>query len=111
MQVVGVLAPLFGFLLVAGGVGYGGFILLQALRTRIDGTAGAPMRELEDLRERLVDLEERVAHGSDLKGDPRIAELEERVDFTERLLASEHERAVLPEATGETPAPNRQGDM
>jgi hypothetical protein len=54
--------------------------LIKAIARRIEGgTAGAELQaELEGLRERVRHLEEI---------QPRMAELEERVDFAERLLA------------------------
>lgn len=54
--------------------------LIKAIARRIEGgAAGAELQaELEGLRERVRHLEEI---------QPRMAELEERVDFAERLLA------------------------
>lgn len=54
--------------------------LIKAIARRIEGgAAGAELQaELEGLRERVRHLEEM---------QPRMAELEERVDFAERLLA------------------------
>jgi Tfp pilus assembly protein PilO len=58
--------------------------LIRALARRIEG--GAPstemQAELEGLRERVRQLEEM---------QPRMAELEERVDFTERIVAQGRE--------------------
>ena len=109
MEVIGVLAPLFGFLLICGGVGYAGFIALQAFRTKVLGEPGAGPAELEELRERIADLEDQVASGGQFQTDPRVLELEERVDFAERLLASEREHAVLPEPSEEVTAPSQPG--
>ncbi len=109
MEVIGVLAPLFGLLLLAGGVSYFGFIVLQAFRTRVLGEPGAGPAELEELRERIADLEDQVASGGQFQTDPRVLELEERVDFAERLLASEREHAVLPEPSEEVTAPSQPG--
>lgn len=44
--------------------------------------------------ERMVDLEDRVRDVESLQN--RVIELEERVDFTERLLARQHEPGQLP---------------
>jgi hypothetical protein len=107
MEVVGVLAPLFGLLLVAGGVSYFGFVVLHAFRIRVLGEPGAGPAELEELRERISDLEEQFAGGEQLQTDPRVLELEERVDFAERLLARERERMVLPEPSEEVTAPSQ----
>ncbi|CAN5716880.1 hypothetical protein BH24GEM1_BH24GEM1_29710 [soil metagenome] len=58
--------------------------LIRAFARRIEGAApGATMQaELEGLRERVRQLEEM---------QPRMAELEERVDFTERIVAQARE--------------------
>ena len=47
---------------------------------------------------RLAELEERVAELE--AGQGRVLELEERVDFAERMLARERDRAVLPRSGG-----------
>ena len=54
--------------------------LIRAFARRIEGGAPSPemQAELEGLRERVRQLEEM---------QPRMAELEERVDFTERIVA------------------------
>lgn len=57
------------------------FPLIRGLARRIEGRGGMDAdakAELEELRERVRRLEE---------GHPRLMELEERVDFAERLLA------------------------
>ncbi len=52
----------------------------------------------DDLMDELVHLRERVA---ELEGQaPRMAELEERVDFTERLLTEARETVRLPREGG-----------
>lgn len=58
--------------------------LIKAIARRIEGgAAGAQVQaELEGLRERVRQLEEM---------QPRMAELEERVDFTERVVAKGRE--------------------
>ena len=58
--------------------------LIKAIARRIEGgAAGAEVQaELEGLRERVRQLEEM---------QPRMLELEERVDFTERIVAKGHE--------------------
>ncbi len=56
------------------------FPLMRALARRIEGKiSGGVQDELEDLRSRIMTLEEQAM---------RVPELEERVDFAERLLAS-----------------------
>lgn len=58
--------------------------LIRALARRIEGGAPSPemQAELDGLRERVRQLEEM---------QPRMAELEERVDFTERIVAKTRE--------------------
>jgi hypothetical protein len=57
--------------------------LIRALARRIEGGGPSPMQaELDGLRERVRQLEEM---------QPRMAELEERVDFTERIVAKTRE--------------------
>jgi hypothetical protein len=58
--------------------------LIRALARRIEGGAPSPemQAELDGLRERVRQLEEMP---------PRMAELEERVDFTERIVAQGRE--------------------
>jgi hypothetical protein len=62
--------------------------LIKAIARRIEGGAagGEVQAELEDLRERVRQLEEMK---------PRMLELEERVDFTERIVAKGHEAVRL----------------
>jgi hypothetical protein len=110
MEVIGILAPLFGLLLICGGVSYAGFIVLQAFRTRVLGEPGAGPTELAELRERIADLEDQVASGGQYQTDPRVLELEERIEFAERLLASEREHAVLPEPSEEITASGQGGE-
>lgn len=53
---------------------------IRALARRIEGKAGGnAQEELDELRSRIVALEEQAA---------RVPELEERVDFAERMLAN-----------------------
>ena len=65
--------------------------LVKAIARRIEGKHLAPdpglLAELEDLRSRTAELEQ---------NQNRIHELEERIDFTERLLAQQREQARLP---------------
>jgi hypothetical protein len=65
--------------------------LVKAIARRIEGKHLAPdpglLAELEDLRSRMGELEQNQA---------RVHELEERIDFTERLLAQQREQARLP---------------
>jgi hypothetical protein len=63
--------------------------LFRAIGRRIEGRVGDPalLQEVEDLRERVRDLE---------AGQGRYAELEERLDFAERMLAARRENEQLP---------------
>jgi hypothetical protein len=63
--------------------------LFRAIGRRIEGRVADPalQHEVEDLRERVRDLE---------AGQSRYAELEERLDFAERLLAQRREADQLP---------------
>ena len=84
MDPADVVASLLG-VAVAGGVGYGFVRLIMFAYRRIgrrDG--GGTVRELEDLRARVDELEA-----------SRVTELEERMDFAERLLARAQEPAHL----------------
>jgi len=61
----------------------------RALRQRpdLDG-ASVAARQIAELEDRVAELE---------AGQGRVLELEERLDFTERMLARESERARLPQ--------------
>ena len=56
-------------------------------RLMADRGAGAGSPEVRELRARVEQLEEAVA---------RVQDLEERLDFTERVLAQQRERGRLP---------------
>jgi len=71
---------------ITGGV-WVGIVLLQRIR-RISERHPA---ELEDMRRRLDELE---------GVDRRLAEVEERLEFTERLLARQNEAGRLPPPAG-----------
>jgi hypothetical protein len=64
--------------------------LVRALARRLEGRSApdpALTAEVEDLRARVAELEQRQG---------TLHELEERIDFTERLLAQQREQARLP---------------
>ncbi|MEO8636393.1 MAG: hypothetical protein ABI587_14055 [Gemmatimonadales bacterium] len=79
-----------GFFIAAGFVLYP---LMRAIARRIEGrsTAADPelLAEIEHLRHRVADLEGM---------QQRVGELEERVDFSERLLSQQREANRLPGA-------------
>ncbi|MEZ4412139.1 MAG: hypothetical protein R2910_04050 [Gemmatimonadales bacterium] len=66
------------------------FPLIRAIARRIEGKHRqdpAILAEIDDLRARVADLEQRQGI---------VHELEDRLDFTERLLAQQREQARLP---------------
>ena len=69
------------------------FPLIRALARRLEGRGGDPAlrAEIEQLHERLGDLEQ-------MEG--RLAELENRVEFSERLLTSQRDDVRLPAPGG-----------
>lgn len=91
-------------LVLVGGAGYGMIILLHALQQKVTGGADQVRQELAEVSQRLEQLE---ASGDDNHAedmDLRLAEVEERLEFAERLLSSEDNRAKLPEPTDEVSA-------
>ena len=74
-------------ILVAGAVLWP---LMRALGRRLEG--GSDDQELAALRAELEELRRQVAGLADAA---RLAELEERVDFAERLLARQHEPVAI----------------
>jgi Tfp pilus assembly protein PilO len=67
--------------------------LARALARRLEGKPGltpALQQDLEDVHHRLVEVDVL---------QQRVAELEERIDFAERLLARGESQATLPRAT------------
>ena len=88
-------------LIGGGSTGYLAYTVVQVIRRRMLGEGSSAGEELEELRYRMAELEEHGHVGSDHDLIARVAELEERLDFAERLLASEDNRAQLPEPTDE----------
>jgi hypothetical protein len=88
-----------GFAIVVGILGACGLTALgvlrgpvgRALARKIDRQGGGSAEELDELHARLDQLE---------AGQGRIAELEERLDFAERLLTQGREEPRLPEKAG-----------
>lgn len=88
-----------GFAIVVGILGVCGLTALgvlrgpvgRALARKIDRQGGGSAEELDELHARLEQLE---------AGQSRIAELEERVDFAERLLTQSRDDQRLPEQAG-----------
>ena len=85
------------FAMLFTGMMLGGVVLIlrgpvgRALARRIDGTAGQAegisLAEAEELRHRVLELEQQQV---------RLLELEERLDFAERLLANQPTQERLP---------------
>ena len=73
----------------AGAVGFTAFTLVTALsrRLRAKDAAGLSSGEFDATRERLAETEALEA---------RVTELEERLDFAERMLSQHHEPERLP---------------
>ncbi len=72
------------------------------------GEGSSAQEELEELRDRMAELEEHGAPGLNHDLIERVAELEERLDFAERLLSAEDKRARLPEPSDEVSAESAQ---
>jgi hypothetical protein len=73
-----ILLPVLGALLIGGSVI---FLLTRAIARRIEGTGG---KTVKALRDEVTALHERMAEFEAVQS--RMAELEERLDFSERLL-------------------------
>lgn len=88
--------PKFVLMIVMAVVIVGGMVLLtlvKAIARRLEGGAG-----IRELRAEVELLRQRVAEMED--GQARLAELEERLDFSERVLAqSQRERVIGLEET------------
>ncbi len=89
-EVINRLGPIIAGLTLTGATVYLLAPLVKAWARRIEGSAGgAGPAEVEELRARVQELEAR---------EMRLVELEERLDFTERLLARQDRRALPDEA-------------
>ena len=107
MRFMGVMMALA---LTGGGI-YLMIILLNTLQQRLSGGGADVPDELEDLRHRMEELEGVVADGTDRDLIRQLSEMEERLEFAERLLSNEENRARLPEPSDEvTAAGPRSGD-
>ena len=87
-EAVGVFAAIGTTLLML----YTGFIGVRWLHRRVEAPKLPEGGDLDDLRERVARLEE---------CELRVAELEERLDFAERMLAHGQAPAALPAARPE----------
>ena len=80
------LAPLI-FVAFFGAVTVLTFPIVQGIRRRLEGSGGADARALAEEVRRLRDEVARLQAEGDHGLAERLLEIEERVDFTERLLA------------------------
>ncbi len=94
------LAPLI-FVALFAAMGWLGYPIALALRRRIEGKT-ASAEDLAALREHMVELRNRLDSATGFAD--RLMELEERVDFAERMLARGDEAAPgLPPSVPERP--------
>ncbi len=84
LQLLGVLLAV----VCAGTIGYAAFMLVTSLGRRLkrNDNPALPAEELEAIRERLAEADQLEA---------RVTELEERMDFTERMLAQQRDAERL----------------
>ena len=78
---------LIGSMIGLGVGAYAGVTVVSIMRRRFDRPGGTRGSEDRDLDARLAQVDALEA---------RLNELEERVDFAERLIATQHESAQLP---------------
>ena len=105
MRFMGVMMSLA---LTGGGI-YLMIILLNTLQQRLSGGGADVTDELEDLRHRMEELEGVVADGTDRDLIRQLSEMDERLEFAERLLSNEENRARLPEPSDEVTADGPRG--
>lgn len=74
-----------------GVISYGVIALVQVVVKRLGGSSG---RVPDALHEELAEMRARLDDGEQAR--ERIAELEERLDFAERMLAQQREQGSLP---------------
>jgi predicted nucleic acid-binding Zn-ribbon protein len=93
---------------LGGGAIYMMLILLHAMQRKLTGGSQAD-GELEELRDRVAELEGQIDDLAVREPEQHLAELEERLEFAERLLANEKNRATLPEPSDEVTAASQDG--
>lgn len=76
-------------------------LALLGVRRRLALRRHGQNRTGEVVAERIAELEARLMDSEQMDG--RILELEERLDFTERLLATHREQVQLPPVAGTSP--------
>lgn len=85
----------FGGMLLTGILGFLGYrVAMYRLRQQDEARAGGS----PDLADEVARLRDEVARLRDVHD--RVLELEERLDFTERVLAREREQPRLPDEAG-----------
>ena len=99
---------MFTLALTGGGI-YLMIMLLHAMQQKLTGGAQRAVGELEDLHERVAELEGQIGDLLAREPEQHLAELEERLEFAERLLANERGRATLPEPSDEVTAAGQDG--
>lgn len=102
-KMFGILIFFAGITTILVGGGFGILTIIHRLRRnqaewqRFEG-AGELTHELDELRLRLEELERRGMTSGEVEAQyARLGELEERLDFTERLLAQRNDQSLLPE--------------
>jgi cell shape-determining protein MreC len=101
-KMYGILIFLAGIVMIAGVAGIGLYVMLDLIRHNQAKwkklrTVGDSAAELEELRARVEDLERRGLVSGEVESQyARLAELEERLDFAERLLAQRNVSPTSP---------------
>ena len=88
---------------LGGGAIYMMIVLLHAMQRKLTG-GSQTVGELEELQDRVAELEGQIEDLAARQPEQHLAELEERLEFAERLLANETNRATLPEPSDEVTA-------
>jgi DNA repair exonuclease SbcCD ATPase subunit len=99
---------MFSLAITGGGI-YLMIMLLNVLNRRLSGGRPEVADELDDLRQRIEELEGVVADTTDRDVLRQLSEMEERLEFAERLLSNEENRAQLPEPSDEVTAFGERG--
>lgn len=90
---------LFGVMLAIGGAGSIAYVIVALTNVLVRRLDGGKPAVTEQLDAELADLRARIDEADAAR--QRIAELEERLDFAERMLAQQREHSRLP-GGGET---------
>ena len=90
---------------LGGGGIYMMIILLHALQRKLAGGTQAVV-EIEELKDRVLELEGQIEDLVAREPEQHLAELEERLDFAERLLAQGDLKAMPAEGSDEVSVPS-----